>query len=464
MHLSNFRAMTSFLHRPLSFKKFALTALLIFLALAVAALLWLAWNARPVSVAAEYDIATPAVPAPNGFDLYRQAELSFRATTERVKPALSLEYNAKPDEIEDPKKYPLSGKKQWLSQNRRAFELFDQARKADCLFPPVRSPQPDGEIVIGFYPRWLARYVAVECEVLAAEGKHEAAVQRALDIWEMSLDISRGAPLIVSLESLIAEVYARRALDGEIAHLGGAQAKRAAQRLEKLLATRVTYRAILQEERSTALYQTRALLEKAIYDEAREKEIEEAIQRGETDIDFTHGSTHGSAPARSGPVFNWVLRRHMREYERGVRLLIAGADATWPQRAIALPSDLDPRVVKLMNILQKSRFFHARNQAQARLTLARLAIHAFRKDTGVYPQSLQELAPKYLPQVPRDPFGSGETLRYKRDDKRYKLWSIGPDVRDDNGVPAVNTSARRASSRHAVTINSTGDIVANISR
>jgi hypothetical protein len=110
-------------------------------------------------------------------------------------------------------------------------------------------------------------------------------------------------------------------------------------------------------------------------------------------------------------------------------LLIAGADANWPQRAIALPSDLDPRVVKLMNILQKSRFFHARNQAQARLTLARLAIHAFRKDTGVYPQSLQELAPKYLPQVPRDPFGSGETLRYKRDDKRYKLWSIGPDAR-----------------------------------
>jgi hypothetical protein len=71
---------------------------------------------------------------------------------------------------------------------------------------------------------------------------------------------------------------------------------------------------------------------------------------------------------------------------------------------------------------------------QARFDIARLvcALAAFRLETGRYPALLSELAPKYVPVVPKDVF-SDKPLVYKRTAKGYLLYSVGPNMRDDGG-------------------------------
>lgn len=59
-----------------------------------------------------------------------------------------------------------------------------------------------------------------------------------------------------------------------------------------------------------------------------------------------------------------------------------------------------------------------------------LALKAFEQDRGVLPNSLEELVPLYLSEVPRDPF-DGKPMRY--DAGRRILYSTGEDLIDDGG-------------------------------
>jgi len=454
--------MLPFYRRPITAKTVLLVLLVPLVATSVPALLWLGWNARPLNIAREFDIQTPAVRSANAHELYEKAFKEFDARKSGKPVALIVDATADQNVDEDAKKYPLGGKKNWLAKNRAGFQLFDQALKAEYYFPPVRSAQPGGDIEVPLSLYWLARYASVECEVLAAAGQSEKAIHRGIDIWKMGLDGARGAPLTVSLQATKIEIYARRALDGEIAHLNGSQAARAARRLEKLLETRVSYETILREERSAMLFQTKPRMEKEVRDQQRDQRIEDAYERGES---YSYpDSDYGTAPEVRGPIINWHVRRINHGYERGMKSVIANANAPWSRHVTSLPTDLDPKIAEFMSVLNKSRFHLARSQTLGNLVLARLALHAYLKDKGVYPPNLQTLAPKYLAKTPLDPFSDNQILRYRLTGKRYKLWSIGPDGRDDGARPALHPSPRKPSHRYNVAFDSTGDIVAQINK
>jgi hypothetical protein len=70
-------------------------------------------------------------------------------------------------------------------------------------------------------------------------------------------------------------------------------------------------------------------------------------------------------------------------------------------------------------------------QTRRNLELA-FVLLAFKKDTGKYPTTLAELAPKYLPSVPDDLF-SGKPLIYKPTENGYLLYSVGVNGKDDGG-------------------------------
>jgi len=59
-----------------------------------------------------------------------------------------------------------------------------------------------------------------------------------------------------------------------------------------------------------------------------------------------------------------------------------------------------------------------------------LAIKAFKNETNNYPQSLTDLIPNYLQEIPKDPF-DGNNLRYSLDKKI--IYSIGKDKKDLGG-------------------------------
>ena len=66
-----------------------------------------------------------------------------------------------------------------------------------------------------------------------------------------------------------------------------------------------------------------------------------------------------------------------------------------------------------------------------RLSTISLALSAYRAERSAYPERLSELSPKYIAELPKDPFG-GE-FNYNRRENGFRLYSIGPHEIDDGG-------------------------------
>ena len=65
-----------------------------------------------------------------------------------------------------------------------------------------------------------------------------------------------------------------------------------------------------------------------------------------------------------------------------------------------------------------------------------VALRRYQADNGRYPAALTELAPKYLREVPPNPF-CGEPFHYRLEDDGWTLYSVGLDQDDDGGREAV---------------------------
>jgi hypothetical protein len=80
-----------------------------------------------------------------------------------------------------------------------------------------------------------------------------------------------------------------------------------------------------------------------------------------------------------------------------------------------------------------------RGMAWRRLLRTHLALRRFWLAENKYPESLEELVPHYLGELPFDPF-SGSSLIYRRLPEGYRLYSVGENRIDDGGEPARPTT------------------------
>lgn len=79
----------------------------------------------------------------------------------------------------------------------------------------------------------------------------------------------------------------------------------------------------------------------------------------------------------------------------------------------------------------------ARNAAHdAAVDVARvgLGLKLYKQKNGAYPDTLDKLAPEFLEKIPVDPF-TGKALIYRKAGEGFVLYSVGPDLKDDNGTP-----------------------------
>jgi len=136
------------------------------------------------------------------------------------------------------------------------------------------------------------------------------------------------------------------------------------------------------------------------------------------------------------PLLNADERVYLSYMEREVRAF----ERPWPdsKRIMSEQEDwLDRRggtyaIVTNMVAPVLSRFGWFRDRATAAIGTARIAIalRAYRAEHGSYPVSLAELEPEGW-KPPLDPFG-GKPYRYRREGSGFVVWSIGPDMRDQN--------------------------------
>jgi hypothetical protein len=73
-----------------------------------------------------------------------------------------------------------------------------------------------------------------------------------------------------------------------------------------------------------------------------------------------------------------------------------------------------------------------RYHASLRSLIVLLAAERFRRVDGHWPESIEQLRPKYLAEVPLDPF-DGKPMRYQRLTDGIQVYSVGPDESDNGG-------------------------------
>ncbi len=97
--------------------------------------------------------------------------------------------------------------------------------------------------------------------------------------------------------------------------------------------------------------------------------------------------------------------------------------------------------------------------AEKTLLTTTLALRAYFLEHHRYPSSLQELVPTYLPALPGDPFALSGPVHYRSDGRSYLLYSVGPDGKDDGGVPCKPSNTTRMNNYQA---EDKGDVVVGV--
>ncbi|MFH1905504.1 MAG: hypothetical protein ABIK53_08300 [bacterium] len=87
---------------------------------------------------------------------------------------------------------------------------------------------------------------------------------------------------------------------------------------------------------------------------------------------------------------------------------------------------------------------------EARIQVCRtgLALKIYKAKYGTYPDSLAKLTPDILEKIPSDPF-TDMNLIYKRAKHGFILYSLGPNMKDDGGIPRFIGKAKTDAERKA---------------
>ena len=95
----------------------------------------------------------------------------------------------------------------------------------------------------------------------------------------------------------------------------------------------------------------------------------------------------------------------------------------------------DWNILGMMLAPALSRAMHEYIRAEVRHEALRInvALRRFRAATGGYPETLAELVPTYLAELPPDPF-TGAPFHYQTMDGEWLLYSLGQDQDDDGGA------------------------------
>jgi len=400
-----------------------------------------AWNIPPAA----------SRPKPNGYDLYVAAAKATVRFTPEVDPASDVHAPEDPDPLNSPyalKNYSLARQKAWLRANARTFALVNQGLHTPSMAPDV----PMGMNRDWGHLRQLGRDISVRSRTFQMQHQPFLATQSALDEMQMAQDVSRGGDLFPRLVGVAIVAISRSPLDDfdkTINQLNAKEARTCAQRLEALLAQEPTPTQTLQEERRVDLTQLRQMLSRPDW----RGPIKPFALEGETPM---HAARRLTIP--KSEVYSDMIRLEDAE--------IANSKLPYSQAiTISVPTGLDPFTDEFRLSAKQVVESEARNATSNNMLLLRLALRAYIAEHGQAPPTLAALVPSVLKKgIPTDVYNDGKPLFYQPHGATYKLWSVGPDMKNDGGIPFPPHSAGAAKVPVANTLNNKGDFVAGLNR
>jgi len=376
---------------------------------------YLAWaNTLP---APEPDVRV--LPSPNGYDSCCAVVASLRGGASTGTPWES--------DLDDLRK-DLSPERPRLAALHAAVRLPYEAPAND----------PNYHLRFAMYRR-TCRLLAAETRLELAAGRPGVAAQRALDAVELGAKIGRVGPWGLTLVGAACMGIGQNAAERCVPALSAPEAHATRKRLDEIFSQLPKPGDVMDTERRYSLAFVREV--------------------------FAGRAPIASSPAAFGIPTTWSDRLKERawlvvypkswgygqedQYWRSLAAELRKPYGKQSAPRLTLP-DTDPVLGGSHVDFQTLQFPFARIQASLRLLRAELALREYHLQHGAYPAALQQLTPGELTAAALDPFVD-QPLRYRRQGAGYVLYSVGPDLQDDGGLPIVS---------RGVSSSSKGDLVA----
>lgn len=388
-------------------------------------------------------VPTPAVPTENAFRYFVAAAQATEEGWQRSQLDRRRTASTGPETT-----LTLAEKKKLLAAQDRALRFLRAGLAYPYYEPPVRTFEHGFPYYSGY--RELARLLATEADVHAAEGRFEQAARSHLDAIDLGSRIPRGAPLVGRFVGIACEAIGRNGLWPRLERLNARECRQVVARLEEIEGRRVPLRETLDEE----VVMTVAALQHFMRQ-----------RNWRMQLTSLTGSSHNSwllfltSLTRSKSDF---VREYVEVARRTRERLERYPDRFLPEPPYASLSPIGELGLVPLNTVA---FKDALNEAETRLILVSAAVRAYQLERGQAPRTLTELVKaRYLQRMPEDPFAPpGTTLRLISKDGKPVVYSIGPDLKDDGGRPAIRRAASDEGIVH-VQPDSWGDVVAGINK
>ena len=276
--------------------------------------------------------------------------------------------------------------------------------------------------------RTAARMLVVRSNLLAGEGKGDAALDDIRTAFTLGVHVQSDPTMISSLVGVAIFGMGFAALEGCLAKSDPSPA--ACRKLFDQLGSadmRTPFQRAVLGERAWGIQ---------LFDDVRggRVSIADLVAAG-TDAQPTPASRTLFAVHRSIGI-PWLNLDELGYLERMDGTIKAVA-LPWPKSHQELESLDRAEIGGLITALLLpglERANYSVNQAAARIAVARtaVAIKAYRAERGRYPRSLDEGKAAGWP-VPDDPL-NGKPLHYRHTSNTFTVWSVGPNMKDDNAT------------------------------
>lgn len=362
--------------------------------------------AAPAPVAAASTFGAP-LPSPNGFDLLKQANL---ASLRGVEGDLRLS--------EDSPDAPNARRQRAaVERNAAALKLVHQALQLPIMHPPLRD-------LAGFFGaddvmRPLAGLLKQESAVRLSLSDREGALNSSLDCIALGVLMTRGASERVARTGRDIEALGRSDLELIVKGLNAPQCRAAAARVRAIEAQRPPFADALLVERAAALNFTRQAFE-------QEDWTQVVAQVTKPDgSPFTADETESLSVIGQGEV--------QANLTRTFTALISRAQTPWGSIKTGVSRAADPwsRLFTDNALAPSSRAEYEAARAQNELLAFALELQAAKKQSGAYPDAFLTAADPFA-----DPSSAAPRYIYRREQNAYRLYSVGPNGRDDGGQSA----------------------------
>jgi len=383
-------------------------------------------------------------PSPNAGDYFVQAAKLLTPDIDSIPPdsetiaQAAASYGAY-------RQYTLAQKVAIIQENQPAFAKLQEGLTSVHRW--VQEPLIFGAPVDGlssFYFRKMARALRAASETCEEQGDWVDAMNYRIDGINLGVDVQRDAGINGRLVSVACNVISLHDAEKIVNNLDSRFAKTDALRICKI------------DSESTPLYST--LVEEKW---STQNFFLSSFKSRNWRNAFFAGNINPTVPIQYDllsprEAYDGFTEYMSREFDY--------ARLSWPEQiSHNQPSPANPLLANLFFTNYRHVFFYVNlTQTSDRFLELELALHAYRLDHGVYPTTLTQLTPGYLPTLPIDPFSNNQPFKYRPNGKAgYLLYSVGPDAVDNGGIP-IQDPYHKENPYFPRSDNVKGDIVAGV--